>query len=92
MFNLKPNFACAQVPFGQKAFMPGQLVHTNEILVLLGDNWFVDRSAKQAGEIVQRRVKGSRHDVILVLKIPISSIGQLHQNFWTPEIRHQNIY
>ena len=39
------------------AFIPGQLVHTNEILVLLGDNWFVDRSAKQAAEIVDRRVK-----------------------------------
>ena len=24
------------VPFGKKAFMPGKLVHTNEILVLLG--------------------------------------------------------
>ena len=23
-------------------------VHTNEIIVLLGDNWFVERSAKQA--------------------------------------------
>jgi hypothetical protein len=36
------------VPFTKKAFMPGRLVHTNEILVLLGDNWFVERSAKQA--------------------------------------------
>jgi unconventional prefoldin RPB5 interactor 1 len=40
------------------AFMPGQLVHTNEILVLLGDNWFVERSAKQASEIVDRRIEG----------------------------------
>ena len=40
------------------AFMPGQLVHTNEVLVLLGDNWFVDRSAKQAADIVQRRIMG----------------------------------
>ena len=39
------------------AFMPGQLVHTNEILVLLGDNWFVERSAKQAAHIVDRRMK-----------------------------------
>ena len=46
-----------QVPFGKLAFMPGQLVHTNEILVLLGDNWFVERSAKQAAEIVDRRMK-----------------------------------
>ena len=39
--------------------MPGQLVHTNKILVLLGDNWFVDRSASQAGDIVSRRIKGN---------------------------------
>uniref|UniRef100_A0A0B6ZT94 Protein phosphatase 1 regulatory subunit 19 n=1 Tax=Arion vulgaris TaxID=1028688 RepID=A0A0B6ZT94_9EUPU len=45
------------VPFGKLAFMPGHLVHTNEILVLLGDNWFVDRSAKQAADIAGRRIK-----------------------------------
>ena len=36
--------------------MRGKLVHTNEILVLLGDNWFTERSAKQAGEIIERRL------------------------------------
>ncbi|XP_052230610.1 unconventional prefoldin RPB5 interactor-like isoform X2 [Dreissena polymorpha] len=45
------------VPIGKMAFMPGQLVHTNEILVLLGDNWFVERSAKQAADIVTRRIE-----------------------------------
>ena len=40
------------VPFTKKAFMPGHLVHTNEILVLLGDNWFVERSAKQARFVI----------------------------------------
>ncbi|CAL1540094.1 unnamed protein product [Lymnaea stagnalis] len=45
------------VPFGKLAFMPGKIVHTNEILVLLGDNWFVERSAKQAAEIADRRIK-----------------------------------
>jgi unconventional prefoldin RPB5 interactor 1 len=44
-----------QVPFGKFAFMPGKLYHTNEIMVLLGDNWFVTRSAKQALEIAERR-------------------------------------
>ena len=39
------------------AFMPGKLVHTNEITVLLGDNWFAERSASQALEIVARRKK-----------------------------------
>ncbi|XP_078689991.1 uncharacterized protein LOC144921153 [Branchiostoma floridae x Branchiostoma belcheri] len=45
------------VPYGSLAFMPGHLVHTNEVLVLLGDNWFVERSAKQACEIIDRRRK-----------------------------------
>ncbi|XP_064102806.1 unconventional prefoldin RPB5 interactor-like isoform X2 [Macrobrachium nipponense] len=45
------------VPIGPLAFMPGRLIHTNEILVLLGDNWFAERSAKEAAEIVKRRVK-----------------------------------
>lgn len=47
----------SQVPFGSIAFMPGKLIHTNEILVLLGDNWFVERSAAQAQQIVERRMK-----------------------------------
>ncbi|BFZ13454.1 hypothetical protein BsWGS_16493 [Bradybaena similaris] len=45
------------VPFGKLAFMPGRLTHTNEILVLLGDNWFVERSAKQAVDIINRRIQ-----------------------------------
>jgi unconventional prefoldin RPB5 interactor 1 len=36
--------------------MPGKLVHTNEILVLLGDNWFVEKSAKQACKLIDRRL------------------------------------
>eukprot|EP00731_Ephydatia_muelleri_P027077 Em0018g1177a len=35
--------------------MPGQLYHTNELLVLLGDNWFVERSARDAAAIAERR-------------------------------------
>jgi len=37
--------------------MPGKLIHTNEVLVMLGDNWFVDRSAVQAAAIVDRRME-----------------------------------
>lgn len=46
-----------QIPFSKLAFFPGKLIHTNEVLVLLGDNWFVERSAKQACQIIDRRVK-----------------------------------
>lgn len=44
------------VPFGPLAFMPGKLVHTNEVTVLLGDNWFSKCSAKQAQKIVDHRM------------------------------------
>lgn len=44
------------VPMTKKAFMPGELVHTNEIMVLLGDNYFAQRSSKQAAEICGRRI------------------------------------
>ncbi|VDI71729.1 unconventional prefoldin RPB5 interactor 1 [Mytilus galloprovincialis] len=51
------------VPFGPLAFMPGKLVHTNEILVLLGENWFVERSAKQACGIIDRRAKSIHKEI-----------------------------
>jgi unconventional prefoldin RPB5 interactor 1 len=37
--------------------MPGKLVHTNEITVLLGDNWFAKCSAKQAQKLLEHRKK-----------------------------------
>ena len=36
------------VPLGKLALFPGQLRHTNEVMVLLGDNYFALRSASQA--------------------------------------------
>ena len=45
------------VPLGSKAYMEGNLVHTNEIMVLLGDNWFAERSTAQASEICDRRIR-----------------------------------
>ena len=36
--------------------MPGKLVNTNELLVLLGDNWFAEKSAKQACDMIDRRL------------------------------------
>jgi len=44
------------VPFGNVAFMSGSLVHTNDVLVLLGDNWFVEQSTKQTVDILNRRI------------------------------------
>ncbi|OBZ82640.1 hypothetical protein A0J61_09312 [Choanephora cucurbitarum] len=45
----------AMIPIGKLAFMPGKIVHTNEILVLLGDQYYAERSAKQAVNILGRR-------------------------------------
>ena len=45
------------VPLTSKAFMRGHLVHTNELLVLLGDNWFMEASAKRAAEVASRRLR-----------------------------------
>lgn len=48
------------VPLNSLAFVPGRLVHTNEVLVLLGDNWFAQRSARQAFDIAKRRADQCR--------------------------------
>ncbi|XP_033898537.1 unconventional prefoldin RPB5 interactor 1-like [Acipenser ruthenus] len=59
------------VPFGPLAFMPGKLVHTNEVTVLLGDNWFAKCSAKQASNLVEHRkkhVKNALDDLYKVVK------------------------
>ena len=47
-----------QVPIGSVGFFEGQLIHTNEIMVLLGDNWFTQCSAHHASQIVDHRVEG----------------------------------
>ncbi|KAJ3159068.1 uri1, prefoldin-like chaperone [Geranomyces michiganensis] len=44
-----------KVPFGPFAFVPGHLVHTNEVTVLLGDNWFAEQSVAEAVDMVGRR-------------------------------------
>ena len=51
------------VPFGKLAFFPGSLRHTNEIMVLLGDNYFAQRSAQQAAAIASRRAEYVRPQV-----------------------------
>uniref|UniRef100_A0A2K6VQY0 Unconventional prefoldin RPB5 interactor n=1 Tax=Onchocerca volvulus TaxID=6282 RepID=A0A2K6VQY0_ONCVO len=44
------------VPLGKVGFMPGRLVHTNEVMVLLGDNYFAVCSCFHACEIIERRI------------------------------------
>lgn len=47
----------ALIPIGKKALMRGYLVHTNELLVNLGETWFVKRTASQTSEICDRRIE-----------------------------------
>ncbi|EGG17789.1 RNA polymerase II subunit 5-mediating protein [Cavenderia fasciculata] len=46
-----------KVPLGKYAFFEGEMVDTNEVLILLGENYFAQRSAKQTIDIIQRREK-----------------------------------
>ena len=43
------------VPFTDVAFFPGRLIHTNELLVLLGGDLYAERSATQTLDIIERR-------------------------------------
>lgn len=45
------------------AFMDGHIIHTNELTVLLGDNYFALRSAKQANEIIDRRLDNIKENL-----------------------------
>jgi prefoldin subunit 5 len=44
-----------KVPIGKLAFMEGILYHTNETLVSVGDNYFVEKTASQTREFISRR-------------------------------------
>ncbi|KAJ3438221.1 RNA polymerase ii subunit 5-mediating protein nnx3 [Anaeramoeba flamelloides] len=47
----------AYVPFGDMAYFQGEIVHTNEFMVLLGDNYFAKLSAHESLPILQRQTK-----------------------------------
>ncbi len=43
------------VPVSDIAFFPGKLKHTNEVLVFLGDGYFVQRTAHECQPLIARR-------------------------------------
>lgn len=47
----------------QLAFVSGHIIHTNELTVLLGDNYFALRSAKQASQIIDRRLNNVKESL-----------------------------
>lgn len=47
-----------KVPLSRKGFYIGDLTRTNELMILLGDNWFADCSASESLQVVSRRRSG----------------------------------
>lgn len=45
------------VPIGKRALMKGKLIHTNEVLVCLGDGYFAKYSASGARALCERRIQ-----------------------------------
>jgi len=43
------------VPFSSLAFFEGQIEHTNEVLMLVGDDWFIERTTAKALETINSR-------------------------------------
>ena len=71
------------VPLTSKAFMPGELVHTNEILVLLGENYFLETSAAKAAQLADRRLSKCDHILGQVYTAPSSGPPcNMHLSSW----------
>ena len=45
------------VPINEYGYMQGKLIHTNELMVHLGDDYFAECSASEAIAILERRIK-----------------------------------
>lgn len=56
------------VPFGPHAFFPGQLIHTNEVTVHLGEKYYAEVTAPHAHGIIQRRLSVVRQSIAGVRK------------------------
>lgn len=44
-----------QIPLGKRAFIPGKIVRSNEILTHLGDDYFAWQSAAEAVGVIDRK-------------------------------------
>ncbi|KAJ8904987.1 hypothetical protein NDN08_001499 [Rhodosorus marinus] len=65
------------VPIGPRAIVPGRIKHTNEVMVLLGDNYFANVSAYDAIEIVKRRIARIDEQIIELTStdMPITAVA-----------------
>ncbi|PIO65960.1 hypothetical protein TELCIR_12339 [Teladorsagia circumcincta] len=84
-------------PVGSVGFLPATIVHTNEILIGLGDGYFVDASAYQAAEILKRRktvleeniADLHQHENIISQQVAFAKELFEHQNTDEVEIREE---
>lgn len=52
------------VPFGKKAFFPGKIVHTNEVMVAHYQDYFSECSAHTAIEICKQRIENGKKRIV----------------------------
>lgn len=52
-----------QLPLSKLAFIPGELYKTNQVIVSMGDNWFVEQSSKNAKQLIERRKKALEEQI-----------------------------
>lgn len=71
---------------GGMAYFEATMDYTNNILVLLGDGWFAERSAKQAHEIAGRRLEFLRREEN-ALMVEASALMQ-RQNLFLSEVHN----
>ncbi|CCW67748.1 unnamed protein product [Phytomonas sp. Hart1] len=71
------------------AYFDAELISTNNILVLLGENWFSERSAVQAAAIAERRLDFLRREVKVLEEE--KRVLQQRQEMFTSEIPEANI-
>eukprot|EP00397_Hematodinium_sp_SG-2012_P051403 GEMP01060194.1.p1 GENE.GEMP01060194.1~~GEMP01060194.1.p1 ORF type:complete len:320 (+),score=94.85 GEMP01060194.1:31-960(+) len=56
------------VPFSSMAFFEGEIHHTNEVLMLLGEDWFAERTTQKALETVDSRKALVEENIALLEK------------------------
>ncbi|RHY62275.1 hypothetical protein DYB30_013916, partial [Aphanomyces astaci] len=73
------------VPLGKQAFVPGKIVHANEITAHLGGDLFAKQTASQTGAMVERKKTGDCPYPFVLLS-NLSSIDLVKQ------IKHQEVW
>jgi prefoldin subunit 5 len=73
---------------GGMGYFSGRITHTNELMVLLGNNWFAERSVSQGLGIAERRVEFLKRE-IKVLEEQVKSITSKQDMFMASALDQQ---